>query len=402
MKQKTFVVIVLFAMLSQKFFVFAEEPKNSEETKTSVLSIDEMKQILPQLDMPFPVHESDEFFPDSKPEPNEQNMENAWLHLKAFCASYPEVSDLIFDSKINEWFIVVNGKKYFWADGRILPENEKNHAQDFKPIFRYSYEKVFFEIPNNKINECLEFLNWEESLRLKYSVLENNNFLASEFYGNMTEESIKEKLVEVLFLGKRIYVHEYIAEKLKNVSDKILSQRKTKRVKNFLQNLAAVYGFNWRTIRNTVETSMHSYGLAVDVMAKNFGGRNAYWKWAATVNDEWYLLKLSKRWHPPPEVVDAFISEGFIWGGYWTVWDTIHFEFSPELLFVCDFTFYDTEKFYLEYEIEAMENALEEKLLKESEGENLITTEEPTQKIDSVGDEKLEKQQSVVNGAKNE
>ncbi|MEL3908125.1 MAG: M15 family metallopeptidase [Treponemataceae bacterium] len=388
MKQKTFVVIILFVLFSQKFLLFAENSKISEE---ECLSFDELRRVLPQLDMPFPImDEPSEFFPDGHPIPNEQDMENAWLHLKAFCESYPEVSDLVFDSEIDEWFIVVNGKKYFWADGRILPEDKKNYANDFKPIFRYSYEKHFFEIPDDKIDECLEFLKWEESERLKYSALENNTFLASEFYGPITEESIREKLVEVLFLGKRVYVHEYIVEKLKAVNNKILAQKNTKNVKAFLKNFATVYGFNWSIIAYTSGISMHGYGLAVDVMPKDFGELNAYWGWEAKTNDEWYLLKLSERWHPPLEVVNAFISEGFNWGGYWTIWDTIHFEFRPELLYVCDFTFYDTEKFYLESEIELMEKEIEEKLLKESEEKNLMTTEEEPTENDLIDDEKFE------------
>lgn len=28
----------------------------------------------------------------------------------------------------------------------------------------------------------------------------------------------------------------------------------------------------------------------------------------------------------------AFESEGFIWGGYWAIWDNMHFEYHPELI----------------------------------------------------------------------
>ena len=41
---------------------------------------------------------------------------------------------------------------------------------------------------------------------------------------------------------------------------------------------------------------------------------------------------LSERWMPPKIVRDIFESEGFIWGGKWTVWDTMHFEYHPELI----------------------------------------------------------------------
>ena len=34
----------------------------------------------------------------------------------------------------------------------------------------------------------------------------------------------------------------------------------------------------------------------------------------------------------PQEIVDAFEAEGFIWGGRWAHYDTMHFEYRPELL----------------------------------------------------------------------
>ena len=34
----------------------------------------------------------------------------------------------------------------------------------------------------------------------------------------------------------------------------------------------------------------------------------------------------------PQAIVDAFEAEGFIWGGRWYHYDTMHFEYRPELL----------------------------------------------------------------------
>ena len=44
-----------------------------------------------------------------------------------------------------------------------------------------------------------------------------------------------------------------------------------------------------------------------------------------------------RRWAPPKAVIEAFESEGFIWGGNWTLWDNMHFEYRPELLYIRDF-----------------------------------------------------------------
>ena len=43
-------------------------------------------------------------------------------------------------------------------------------------------------------------------------------------------------------------------------------------------------------------------------------------------------MPYDKRWHPPKEVVKVFEKYGFIWGGKWHNYDTIHFEYRPELI----------------------------------------------------------------------
>ena len=49
---------------------------------------------------------------------------------------------------------------------------------------------------------------------------------------------------------------------------------------------------------------------------------------------EWQRPKHPTRWRNriPQAIVDAFEAEGFIWGGRWFHYDTMHFEYRPELL----------------------------------------------------------------------
>ena len=44
------------------------------------------------------------------------------------------------------------------------------------------------------------------------------------------------------------------------------------------------------------------------------------------------LVPLKSRWMPPETVIKIFESEGFIWGGYWIIFDNMHFEYHPELV----------------------------------------------------------------------
>ena len=53
-------------------------------------------------------------------------------------------------------------------------------------------------------------------------------------------------------------------------------------------------------------------------------------------SDYWYWrphgASILYRNRMPPEIVTIFEKHGFIWGGKWYHFDTMHFEFRPELL----------------------------------------------------------------------
>ena len=47
---------------------------------------------------------------------------------------------------------------------------------------------------------------------------------------------------------------------------------------------------------------------------------------------DWWTIPYEERWSPPAALVRAFERQGFIWGGKWFFFDTMHFEYRPELL----------------------------------------------------------------------
>jgi hypothetical protein len=61
-------------------------------------------------------------------------------------------------------------------------------------------------------------------------------------------------------------------------------------------------------------------------------GLQTYWQWTADSNAEWYTVPYSGRFHPPEPVVKAFEAYGFCWGGKWPLFDTMHFEYRPEIM----------------------------------------------------------------------
>lgn len=82
--------------------------------------------------------------------------------------------------------------------------------------------------------------------------------------------------------------------------------------------------FVWRNVRGTKRQSPHSWATAIDVGV----AVSDYWDWTkpdAAGNYRW-------RNRFPLEIVDVFERHGFIWGGKWSHFDTMHFEYRPELL----------------------------------------------------------------------
>jgi len=89
----------------------------------------------------------------------------------------------------------------------------------------------------------------------------------------------------------------------------------------YLVPLAGAY--DCRKVAGSSVRSMHAYGAAIDI---NLRYAN-YWRWAHGNRDR-------PRWrnHIPIHIVRIFEKHGFIWGGTWYHYDTMHFEYRPELL----------------------------------------------------------------------
>lgn len=88
--------------------------------------------------------------------------------------------------------------------------------------------------------------------------------------------------------------------------------------------------FVWRKIADEKYRSPHSYGIALDINKKY----SNYWEWDLT--DAHLPVKESTplTYHNqiPWRIVKIFEKNGFIWGGKWYHYDTMHFEYRPELL----------------------------------------------------------------------
>ena len=68
----------------------------------------------------------------------------------------------------------------------------------------------------------------------------------------------------------------------------------------------------------------HGHGIAIDIALKH----SDYWRNSSPEKDGAYAYKNEI----PMEIVRVFEKHGFIWGGKWHHYDTMHFEYRPELL----------------------------------------------------------------------
>ncbi|MDP3291613.1 MAG: M15 family metallopeptidase [Sulfuricurvum sp.] len=82
--------------------------------------------------------------------------------------------------------------------------------------------------------------------------------------------------------------------------------------------------YAYRVIKDTDRLSMHSFGIAIDLAP----AKTQYWKDEAASETAHIGYKNTM----PLSIVRIFEKHGFIWGGRWYHYDTMHFEYRPELL----------------------------------------------------------------------
>ena len=142
-----------------------------------------------------------------------------------------------------------------------------------------------------------------------------------------------EHVKQIRFLGHPVTVHYSILSELSLVEEHILRMSRTNAaVRQWVSNIKNIESWNWRNIASTESRSFHSYGAAIDIIPKSLGGLETYWLWTSRHNPEWWTVPYSRRFHPPDEVIRTFELFGFIWGGKWRYYDTMHFEYRPEIL----------------------------------------------------------------------
>ena len=132
--------------------------------------------------------------------------------------------------------------------------------------------------------------------------------------------AVQAALVDVRMRGQPFRVHRRIEAPFRRVAARLDdAARAGKSIDRFFRSPGGT--FNWRFIAGTKQLSMHSWGIAID-LDPSVGH---YWRNEPEAKRVW-------KNSVPQAIVDAFEAEGFIWGGRWFHYDTMHFEYRPELL----------------------------------------------------------------------
>ncbi len=234
--------------------------------------------------------------------------------VQAFLQAYgPLIEAVSFPG--DDVVFTAGGRAIHFQDGRMLGGAHLDEAERFDPFF-YTY-------PLDRLREPPAP---GESPAQSTDVLE-------ALFGR-TESEIRRHCRSVTFLDRRLFLNTLSIGPLQAVEREILAAAAADpAVARWMADLEIAYSFKDKDVAGSGHRSYHAWGLAVDLVPRSYGGKHVYWRWSRVFHrEDWHRIPLDRRWSPPAAVVEAFERHGFVWGGKWAHFDTIHFEYRPEIL----------------------------------------------------------------------
>lgn len=238
-----------------------------------------------------------------------RSNEKICLDLQALAAGYPSaIKKILCQSPERLSILMANGQTIIYDDGRRKTPEEKLAQPDLEDMLSQPYP----------VGKPLSLPRPEQDPgRIRVEAF----FQA--VYGS-TPTEVQTRLVAVPIGGTvvRFQGANGAAAALARVGGRlsqILTQKPALRA--YLLPLQGT--FHHRRIAGTERLSAHAWGIAIDLH------KGSYWRWGK-IFAPFELLAMQQTY--PQEIVQAFEAEGFIWGGKWYHYDTMHFEYRPELL----------------------------------------------------------------------
>ncbi len=211
-----------------------------------------------------------------------------------------------------------DGKALHWRDGTVMPVSDGAESKTFPELLRHASILDQFRIPYPRGP-----LQKPPAVDADPGRFRNTAFF-TKMYGDCQNGEVPPRLVSLAWLpttwGKAIRVTSVngIDEHLRDASAEI--DALPEKIKRAAYPVAGTY--HCRAVADTGQPSPHGYGIAIDLNT----AVSDYWYWRPPGGPILYRNRM------PQEIVAIFEKHGFIWGGKWYHFDTMHFEFRPELL----------------------------------------------------------------------
>ena len=204
----------------------------------------------------------------------------------------------------NGHLLMSDGSKIQYDDGRQKTFEQKLDDADPEDMFAFKYDRKSW---------TPEYLQDAGRSRCEQ--------LFKKMYGNSAAE-VSKNLVAVPWAGGKVQFTKIngAADSLRAVAKEL---EKHPELRSYLKTSGTFY---WRKVRGANRQSAHSYGMTIDIAV----AKSDYWLWKNPGKKETDKIVYANKF--PKELVLIFEKHGFIWGGRWYHYDTMHFEFRPEIL----------------------------------------------------------------------
>jgi hypothetical protein len=225
--------------------------------------------------------------------------------LELFRQAYHDVIE-----RIDATHVIMGDGQKFVIDDKITKTHQKRlAAADIKDMLSQIYPTV----------ACMRITD-KPVRNFDPGRIRNGAFMKAAF--GASEKSVRDALVAVPWFGRTLKATrrlgvsvalERVGKDLAKING--LDMR-------FVRSMGGT--FKWRLIAGTKRLSVHSFGAAIDLNTKYAD----YWRWSGGKPGK--VPKYVNR--VPENIVATFEKHGFIWGGRWYHYDTMHFEYRPAIM----------------------------------------------------------------------
>jgi hypothetical protein len=248
----------------------------------------------------------------------------AKTYLRCGNATHPD-----FVVKDGVFHFVINGKKISipCSDGIDRDFYDRENHMDISSILEIPYAQGEIPLPSST-----------DAGRLRSEVLLKSVYGSSENAVAQNLRSVKFLNAEVQFNKKNGAAHaleevgKELAAALKQDPKFAQEMAEWKTTGNSYRDISRGT-FKWRVVAGTPFLSVHSFGVAIDFIPVE-QNLPEYWRWYLNTDlpeDQIHNFVPPARISIfPAQMIEIFERNGFVWGGKWWHFDSMHFEFRPE------------------------------------------------------------------------